>query len=189
MKFEDYTIDEHIHRFAVWTAARAASVSRFSNTEIEQFISESKLREEVKIIRSNSSYSKEEYKTWFVAQVTNVLNFMNAYTQPKGKKRKISFGIAAKVVSIYIKTVEVIPTKGESILSKFAFPPIDSILLKTIKELKDVDVKRTTWSEMDENTFMETLDILIGVMGNNSYWSLEYYWIIKNDKDAESTNV
>ena len=38
MDIKDYNIDEHIHRFAVWTAARAASRGRLKNTEVEYLI-------------------------------------------------------------------------------------------------------------------------------------------------------
>ena len=57
MHFNDYTIDEHAHRFAVWTAARAASRSRLKNTEVEHLINQSDLRNAVDklLLRSNFS--------------------------------------------------------------------------------------------------------------------------------------
>ncbi|MGN6267996.1 MAG: hypothetical protein ACTHM5_20130 [Ginsengibacter sp.] len=47
----EYSIVEHTHRYACWTAARAASISRFSNNEISQFILENDLQKELDKIR------------------------------------------------------------------------------------------------------------------------------------------
>lgn len=64
-KDEHYTIDEHIHRYAIWTAARAASVSRFSNREISRFILESGLRNDVGQL-AKREISRDDYKQWFI---------------------------------------------------------------------------------------------------------------------------
>ncbi len=105
----NYTIEEHIHKYACWTAARAASISRFSNNEITQFILENNLRTELGKIKEKKITS-DEYKEWFIKQVDGILTSMKNYTSNKGEKffRNISFGIAAKVISIYVKTSEVI---------------------------------------------------------------------------------
>ena len=59
---KDYTIEEHVHRYACWTAARAASISRFSNNEISQFISQSGLRNELDKI-NKEAITREKYRS------------------------------------------------------------------------------------------------------------------------------
>ena len=101
---DEYSMGEHIHRYACWTAARAASISRFSNNEISRFILENNLQNELDKIK-NKEITSDEYKEWFVKRVDGILSSMKNYTSNKEEKpfRKISFGIAAKVISIYEK--------------------------------------------------------------------------------------
>jgi len=65
---ENYSIDEHIHSYACWTAARAASVSRFSNKEIGHFIEEIDLRNKLEEI-SKQQITSSNYKEWFIQQL------------------------------------------------------------------------------------------------------------------------
>ena len=64
MKITDYSIDEHTHRFAIWTAARAASRSRLKNTEVEFLICASNLKQEVERLRELSALNEIIYKNW-----------------------------------------------------------------------------------------------------------------------------
>lgn len=168
---DNYPIDEHIHRFACWTAARAASIGRFSNKEICQFIAEIGLRNQLELLRKQQITS-EDYEEWFIRQVDNLLERMNFYFSGKEKDffRNISFGIAAKVISIYVKTAEVIPTKGLSSISKVAFPPVDSYLLKGLK------IKGKAWSGLDKNGFMNLINDLKILNDGNDFWKLEASW-------------
>jgi hypothetical protein len=61
MTIENYTIDEHVHRFACWTAARAASVGNFKNTEIESCFQKISLREKVQSLKEILSLTHDNY--------------------------------------------------------------------------------------------------------------------------------
>ena len=171
---ENYSIDEHIHRYACWTAARAASTSRFSNSEISKFITVSGTRDGLEALRRENEMPHSIYKDWFIVQSNALLKAMNEYQQPKEKKRKRKFGIAAKILSIYVKTVEVIPSNGKSSIALVAFPPIDSFLLKGLKN--ELVINNTSWSTMEENEYMEMIEKLKNFMGDKPFWKLEYYW-------------
>lgn len=168
---QNYSIEEHIHRYACWTAARAASISRFSNKEICQFIEEIGLRNELELLRKQEITS-EVYREWFISQVKNVLKCMDKYIAGKreGFFRNRSFGIGAKVISIYVKTAEIIPTKGLSSISIVAYPPVDSFLLKGLK------IKGKAWSGLDKDGFMNLIDDLKILNGSNDFWKLEASW-------------
>jgi hypothetical protein len=88
--------------------------------------------------------------------------------------RKISFGIAAKVVSIYVKTAEIIPTSGRSAISKVAIPPIDSYLLK------GVQIKTKPWSTLGKEEYMNLVNELEEKNEGRPFWTIEYYWNLNN---------
>jgi hypothetical protein len=170
----DYTIEEHVHRYACWTAARAASTSRFSNAEVLQFITDSGLREALQALRLNVEINHSIYKDWYVEQVNILLKNMDEYKNSKDKKRKKLFGIAAKIVSIYIKTAEILPSLGDSKISKVAFPPIDRFLLSGLK--KKLELKNISWSNMEKDEYMGLIETLKKFIGNEPFWKLEMYW-------------
>ena len=64
MNPNSYTIEEHTHRYAIWTSARASSRSRLKNTEVEYLISQVKLRQEVEQLRQQSSLNDTTFKEW-----------------------------------------------------------------------------------------------------------------------------
>jgi hypothetical protein len=97
--------------------ARAASTSRFSNAEVSQFINDSGLREALQALRLKDEMNHSIYKDWDIKQVNILLKNMEKYKNSKEKKRIRLFGIAAKVVSIYIKTAAVVPLLGDSKIS------------------------------------------------------------------------
>jgi hypothetical protein len=172
---KDYTIQEHVHRYACWTAARAASISRFSNNEISQFILENDLRNDLDKIRKEEITS-DEYKKWFVEATESIYTSMKHYVDTRDEKlfRNISFGIAAKVVSIYVKTSEIIPSGGLSPISKVAIPPVDSYLLKGLK------IKTKPWSTLNKEEYMTLVHDLEERVQGEPFWKLEFYWNLSN---------
>lgn len=183
-----YDFKEHCHRYACWAAARAASVSRFSNTQIADFIRLIQLQEGVDQLRKETTISHELYKEWFLTKVEALEKLMGPYrkeeSESEKKLRNISFGIAAKVISVYVKTYEVLPEKGMSLLSRFAFPPIDSFLLKKLKSSKIAAIEKTNWSKFEKVEFMQVIQLLRNHMGDSPFWMLEKYW---NVNDEENT--
>ena len=180
MKESEYTMEEHIHRYSCWTAARAASVGRFSNDEMIQFITESDLKNELDKIRGKE-ISSAEYMEWFIIQADRILTNMEKYKSSKDKIfRHISFGIAAKVVSIYVKTAEIIKSGGLSPISQVAFPPVDSYLLKGL------NIKNVVWSNLEKDPFIELIKDLEKRNNGKPFWRLEYYWNL-NSSDESAT--
>lgn len=78
MDIDDYTIDEHIHRFAVWTAARAASRGRLKNTEVENVIDQCRLKEKVCEIRQDSTLNDLSYRKWLKEECEIMYNQVQA---------------------------------------------------------------------------------------------------------------
>ena len=187
MSIDNYSIEEHTHRFGLWTAARAASTSRFSNSEVAAFIKESKLKEALGELQSSQEMNHEIYKDWFIRRVNSILAGMSNYINVNDKKRKKIFGIAAKIVSIYVKTVEIIPSKGNSKISHVAFPPIDRFLLAGLKE--KLKIKNISWSNMEEEEYMKLIGDLKELIGDKPFWTLEYYWDLNKNADVQTPNL
>ena len=189
--FSKYTIEEHLHRYACWTAARAASTSRFSNDEVGAFIHGCNLRKNLEELSKLHVVNHEIYRDWFIKQVNSLHECLADYKNPKNADihRVKEFGIAAKIVSIYIKTVEVLPSSGTSAVSIVAFPPVDSFLLKKLVGETGVEISNTAWSQMNENDFMEIIDKLKLIMGDEPFWKLEYFWNINSKADVAASNL
>jgi hypothetical protein len=83
--------------------------------------------------------------------------------------------LAAKIISIYIKTVEVIPTNGASTLSAVAFPPIDSILLRNINSKYKTKLN-IRWSKFNWPAYISTIKALQQINGDRPMWQLESEW-------------
>ncbi len=177
-----YNFKDHCNRYACWTAARAGSVSRFSNAEISKFVKQINLQEEVEEFKTTNNISHEVYKNWFLKKVMELEELMRPYKkevaeEPK-KLRNISFGIAAKVISIYVKTYEIIPSQGKSLLSKFAFPPIDSFLLERLKDKSIPGIDKTNWSKFKKEEYIQLIEKLRVFMVDQPFWMLEENWDI-----------
>lgn len=184
MNIDAYTIDEHLHRYACWTAARAASIGRFKNSEIEGCFLQICLREKVQHLKDDNFLTHESYSEWFITTCEQLMEVLSKI-KTKDKERKVSFGIAAKLISIYIKTVEVLPSSGKSHLSAIAFPPIDSILLKNLKQKEGLQILSTSWSNTKKDAFMALVHQLKAFIGREPFWKLEVFWQIKNNNGKD----
>lgn len=183
-----YDFNEHCHRYACWAAARAASVSRFSNTEIANFIRLIQLREGVDQLREAGTVSHALYRGWFLIKAGALEKLMRRGRQVEPglekKLRRVSFGVAAKVISVYVKTYAVLPGKGKSLLSKFAFPPIDSFLLTKLKMNNVAGIGKTNWSAFGKDEYMPLIDLLRNYMGDKPFWMIERFWDVNGLKGA-----
>lgn len=171
-----YTIEEHTHRFACWAAARAASISMFTNKEIAQIIHHVALKEELNELLSAKSITHDDYYNWFIKITDKVESTMSQTKRMKNErllKRNISFGIAAKVVSIYVKTCEIIPKAGKSLLSQVAFPPVDSILLKKMG-FNDI-----AWSTFNKETYLNVIRVIWQKTQGQPFWKIETNWSVE----------
>lgn len=187
MSLEKFSIEEHTHRFGLWAAARAASTSRFTNSEIADFINQCQLKESLQELKALDNIDHEIYKDWFIKKANVLIECMNKYENAKNKKRKKSFGIAAKIISIYVKTFEVIPSKGDSKISRVAFPPIDRYLLSGLKN--ELTLTNISWSEMNEEDFMNLVEKLKGFIKEEPFWKLEFYWDLNKNSDEQTPDL
>ena len=177
-----YNLFEHRHRFATWAAARAAQRG-FTNTKnlcdalekcgVKAFV-ENKAKQPI-----NAKSFEEYHQEWCRA----IIAFL--------KKKRISnvtYGRAAKLVAVYLKSMIVIGPYSDSDLAWIAHPPIDRILLQNISKSPNITSghkskwKSVTWTKLDEDAYYELVSELRETVPDaEPFWALEKYWTITSD--------
>jgi len=168
-----YTFSDHIHNYAVWTAARAVQ-RNFTNTKnIKIAIENTKLKD---LINNNNDFSIVQYDNFHRETANNIIKSLNDLGI------NVTYGRAAKIIAIYIKTISVIRESGLSNLAKIAHPPIDRILLKNAhKENKNMELNKINWTELNENKYFDLI-IKLRTLKFEYFWEIERYWTpVQND--------
>ena len=166
-----YTIHEHIHRYSIWTAARASQrgVKDFKIETLKRILEIIDFKNEVeKFFKSNSN--KDDFNKFHKRTAKEIIDKGNDLNI------KLTYGRASKIISIYLKTAIIIPNGGKGNASDIIHAPIDSILLKALsKEYKKTKWGKLTWTKFSENEYWE----LIKEFEKNKLpinWELERFW-------------
>ena len=103
---------------------------------------------------------------------------------PAGARESIelSYGRAAKIISVYIKTSVVIRNSGNGKLASVAHPPIDSILLERLKAKNKIDKKTKKWTNLEQVDYRKLISELEHLKKENSFWTIEEFWDPRRDK-------
>lgn len=169
---EPYTFHTHLHNYAVWTAARASQRNFESTENIKAAINATSLLQFVKEegfdIQTIADYDKYHRE---------VCNELIEFFKNNGL-RKCTYGRAAKIVAIYLKTAVILPNQGQGNLSAIIHPPIDAILLKALHkkpQFTDLKLNQYRWTLIDEDEYWKVwTGIREGI--NPPFWKLEASW-------------
>lgn len=110
----DYTFEKHLHNYACWTASRAVQ-RNFTTTEIIVKAIESTNLKRVDELNIQSATDFDSFHRDCCNQLIRCF---------ETNKIRASYGRAAKIVAIYLKTSVVIRHSGEGKLAELAHPPI-----------------------------------------------------------------
>ena len=98
-----------------------------------------------------------------------------------------TFGRAAKLVGMYLKSMVVLGPSSESAFARIAHPPIDGILLAKLA-LSDVNSEhkrewaRIKWTKLNEDQYYELVEQLRQAFRSEEpFWKLERFWTVTND--------
>jgi hypothetical protein len=166
-----YTFTDHIHNFAVWTAARAVQ-RNFTNTgNIKSAIEKAELR---LLIDSREIWTNEQFDIYHQGKANIIITSLKV--GGKALEIKATYGRAAKIIAIYIKTVAVIRYSGVGNLAKIAHPPIDRILLtKAHKDHQNLGLDKINWTQLSEIEYFDLIGKLRTLRFEN-FWEIEKYW-------------
>jgi hypothetical protein len=111
-----YSFNQHRHNFAMWTAARAVQRNFTTIGNIVNAIEKSGLRDFVESYKNISKLGFSEFHEGCANELINSL-----------KSHKCTYGIAAKIIAIYLKTALIMYTNGQ--FCENNHPPLDRILI------------------------------------------------------------
>ena len=96
--------------------------------------------------------------------------------------KNVTYGRAAKLVAVYLKTMIVIPDP-ESVFAAIAHPPVDRILLQNLardKQYPSVFRKiwsTTNWTGLNEEAYYQLIDGFRQCgLNKPQFWRIERYW-------------
>jgi hypothetical protein len=198
-----YTINEHRHRFAIWTASAASrqgiKIKGYKNELVKKAIDTITINinaQEVTMrdITSNTII-QNKFCMNFDEYFTNVCNkYIESINGNYELETDISFGKAAKAVSVYFKTMIVCGGNAESTFGEKLYPPIDRVLIESIWKNKQEffygnedlinrfkyasrnNDKVKSWSQLSQDEYQELVKILKEANNSGPLWKIEEYW-------------
>jgi hypothetical protein len=145
-----YDITEHRHRFAVWAAARAAQRGFTTVRNLRDALQTTDIQ---KILAAPSTFDisaaqfDELHRRWCSAICSNLIERQNL---------KATYGRAAKLIAIYLKTIVVMGNESDSSLGRHMHPPIDRVLLQGLAASGRITSphkaawRSISWTQLDE---------------------------------------
>ena len=172
-----YSHFTHRHRFAAWAAARASQRGWVKTPAIIAAIEASGLS---KLVAGRRAWPNTVPA--FDRAHRDLCRQIAKHVQSKAKT-KSTFGRAAKVVAVYLKSMVVFGPEHSSALARLAHPPIDRTLLKAIARDAQLDGNlrkicgECNWTELDEDGYYGLIaELRKHGLDKPSFWMLERYW-------------
>ena len=178
---DEYTLAEHRHRYAAWCAARAAGrgLAGATNGVFRAALEASELPD---LLRAGSEQwpasqpaFDRAHRGWCAAAVNSLHD--QGVTDA-------TFGRAAKLVAIYLKTLLVCGGRDRTPLARVAHPPIDRVLLKALSRERRFPTsaralwRDTNWTAMDADAYDRIIASLRDAgLDGDGFWRAERWWI------------
>ncbi len=122
-EIEAYSFSEHREYYAAWAATRSVGIL-FKDVQKFKVYRSLLLSQVENSLLENQFNSRKEFDVWHRSMVERIVKIA------RKEGIEFSFGRAAKVLAIHIKTLHIIPGKRTDLV-KFAHPPIDRTVLTT----------------------------------------------------------
>ncbi len=161
------------HRYYAWAACRAVQAGS-SKAKRHEFID---ALESCGVVKAALTWNevptdRQAYDALFFAWVENVVD----HVQDKYQKR-VSFGIAARLVSVYLKGALLLHGEVDSPAVAHVHPPIDRLLLKALDTRFNTRLsKRFKWQKIGRAAYQELIDELRELDPDQPLWLLERHW-------------
>lgn len=176
-----YTFTKHLHNYACWTAARAVQRNFTTTNKIIKAIESSDL------IRFEELHieTADDYDRFHKICCNQIIDFFNNRLNTTA-----SYGRAAKIVAIYLKTAVIVRYSGEGKMAEVAHPPIDRILLTNLRKYFPHALnEKTKWTELDETSYFDLIAKL-RTLPFAKFWEIEEYWTAAVDEAySDSSNL
>jgi len=174
-----YDLFEHRHRFSVWAAARATQRGFTSVENLRDALENCGIANFLRnpdALTTDQPAFKEQHKIW----CRSIVDFLR-----HRDIAKVTYGRAAKLVAIYLKSMVILGTSANTTLASVAHPPIDRILLQNLSRATEIHSQHKTrfrtinWTELDEQSYYDLISDLRGCLrADEPFWSLERFWTV-----------
>jgi hypothetical protein len=176
-----YLYQEHQHNFSAWAAARAAQRT-FKGATVPILKKSLEYAQLDVYIQTPSKHHTNELE--FDAQHTIWCNQIVKYLNENGVEAP-TFGLAAKLVNVYLKSSIVLSKYCDSKLASIVHPPIDDLLLKAIVADKSLSLsirnqcKGVRWTQFTEGSYQQLIQAFRShELHRPNFWELERYWSV-----------
>lgn len=180
-----YDLFEHRHRFSVWAAVRAAQRGFTTGDNLRDALQSTDI---VSFVREHATDQIDA--DGFAVRHCEWCGRITEFLIDAGVQN-VSFGRAAKLVAVYLKSMVVVGPHAGTTLAQVAHPPIDRLLLQALSRLDDVPTKarrvfRTTnWTDLDRVGYYALVDqIRASVPDVSPFWHLEKHWKVTQEADS-----
>ena len=167
----EYNYAEHVHRFAAWAASRAASTStlRFCVADGKAWL------ETVPDLKRCAGNPEE---------LPDIDAFDDKHSEwreiiIRESRNRATHGIAAKLINVYLKAAVIHSGFEERDKVKAVHPPIDRLLLTSLK-MTHKEIWRgqnLSWSTFNSDQYSDAIDKIRRTLGSNvALWRVEEHW-------------
>ena len=180
-----YDLAEHRHRFAVWAAARAAQRGFCGVLPLRHALEACGVRAFLDDARSDDADAPKFdrlHRQWCTSVV---------HSLEKARIDDVTFGRAAKLVAVYLKSAVVLGPGAGTALARIAHPPIDSMVLGNLASAADVVSEhkgawaKVKWTQLDAVRYYELIAQLRLILGaDEPFWALERFWNVTSDAET-----
>jgi hypothetical protein len=164
-----YSFNEHRHRYAVWTAARAVQRNFTTTVAIKKALESSDIRA---FMEAEKEYSNSEFDEFHIVCADKIIDSFES----QGIEN-VSYGRAAKIIAIYLKTSVVLCSKATCQKSKVIHPPIDRILLQNLSKAMPglEELAKINWTTLKSEKYWQIVE-LVRLRTGSFNWQLEAFW-------------
>jgi len=178
-----YELDEHRHRFSVWAAARATQRGLCDVVTLREALENCGV---VAFLRGAdlNSVGASEFDKCHREWCRSIVRFLKEQGLADA-----SFGHAAKLLAMYLKSMVVLGPASQTSLAHVAHPPIDGILLSAISSSREIECghrhawAKIKWTQLHEAAYYRLIEELRScAAADEPFWRLERFWTVTRAK-------
>jgi len=180
-----YSFFTHRHNFAVWAAARASQRSFTSVSILKAALEASELPQGIQDPSKWPTCADQFdiFHRFYCSRIADHLRTAGV--------ANVSYGRAAKLVAVYLKSTVVVSEHARSTFADIIHPPIDRTLLQNLAKDPRFDqqfrrrCRSLSWTGLSELDYFALIDeFRRNELDKPAFWMIERYWDPTGDADG-----
>jgi len=172
-----YNLTEHRHRFAVWAAGRAAQRGFTTIANLRDALEAANIRS-VLMGSATLQLQADDFEAFHRRWCSSICATLRQRQIPK-----ITYGRAAKLVAVYLKTTVLMGDGSDTPFGQNMHPPIDRTLLQHLASSERVTSahklswRSINWTQLTESDYYGLIAQLRELVpAGKPFWIIEEYW-------------